>query len=67
MPTKTFKNSSNIFPKFFQANLNNTTETSAFSKQLKYAHAKPVLKEHCRTDSKSYRLISVLLMYLKFM
>ena len=30
MPTKIFKNSSAIFPKFFQANLNNTIETSAF-------------------------------------
>ena len=67
MPTKIFKNSSDVFPKFFQANLNNTIETSAFSKQLKYAHVKPVFKEDCRTDNKNYRLISVLLMYLKIM
>ena len=59
MPTKIFKNSSDVF----QANLNNTIETSAFSKQLKYAHVKPVFKEDCRTDNKNYRLISVLLMY----
>ena len=35
MPTKVIKNNSDIFFKFFQANPNNTIETSTFPKQLK--------------------------------
>ena len=35
MPTKVIKNNSDIFSKFFQANPNNTIETSTFPKQLK--------------------------------
>ena len=42
MPTKTIKNNSDIFSKFFQANLNNAIETSTFPEQLKYAEVKPV-------------------------
>ena len=37
MATKVIKNNSRIFPKCFQANLNNTNETSAFLDHLKYA------------------------------
>ena len=37
IPTKVIKNKSDIFPKFFQANLNNTIKTSTFPEQLKYA------------------------------
>ena len=40
MPKKILKNNSNIFSKFFQAILNNTTKTSTFPKQLKYADVK---------------------------
>ena len=42
VPTKIIKNNSDIFSKFFQANLNNAIETSTFPEQLKYADVKPV-------------------------
>ena len=45
MPTKIVKNNSDIFSKFFQANLINTIETSTFPEQLKYADVKPVFKK----------------------
>ena len=51
MPTKIIKNNSDIFSNFFQANHNNTIETSTFPDQLKYADVKPAL----RTDKKNYR------------
>ena len=60
MPTKIIKNNFDIFSKYFQANLNNTTETSTFPEQLKYANVKPVFKKDSRTDQKKYRPISVL-------
>ena len=58
--TKYLKNSSNIFSRFFQAIFNNTTETSTFPEQLKYADVKPVFKKDSRTDKKNYRPISIL-------
>ena len=61
MPTKIIKNNSDIFSKFFQANLNNTIETSTFPEQLKYADVKPVFKKDFRTDKKNCRPISILL------
>ena len=42
IPTKIIKNNSDIFSKFFQANLNITIETSTFPEQLKYADVTPV-------------------------
>ena len=60
MPTKIIKNNSDIFSKFFQANLNNTIETSTFPEQLKYADVKLVFKRDYRTDKKNYRPISTL-------
>ena len=58
-PTKIIKNNPNICSKFFQANLNNTIETSTFPEQLKYADVKPVFKNDSRTDKKKYRPISI--------
>ena len=60
MPTKIIKNNPNIFSKFFQANLNNTIETSTFPEQLKYVPVKPVFKNDFRTDKKNYKPISIL-------
>ena len=60
MPTKIIKNNSDIFSRFFQANFNNTIETSTFPEQLKYADVKPVFKKDSRTDKKNYRPISIL-------
>ena len=60
MPTKIIKNNSDIFSKFFQANLNNTDETSTFPEQLKYTDVKLVFKKDSRTDKKYYRPISIL-------
>ena len=60
MPTKIIKNNPNIFSKFFQANLNNTIETSTFPEQLKYVPVKPVFKNDFRTDEKNYKPISIL-------
>ena len=60
IPTKTTKNNSDIFSKFFQANLNMTIETSTFPEQLKYADVTPVFKKDSRTDKKNYRPISIL-------
>ena len=61
MPTKIIKNNSDIISKFFQANLNNTIETSSFPGQLKYADVKPVFKKDSPTEKKNYRSISILL------
>ena len=60
MPTKIIKNNSDIFYNFFQANLNNTIETSTFPEQLKYAYVKSVFKKDPGTDNKNYRPISIL-------
>ena len=60
IPSKVIKNNFDIFSKFFQANLNNTIETSSFPEQLKYADVKPVFKKDSRTDKKNYRPISIL-------
>ena len=60
MLTKTIKNNSNIFSKFFQANLNNTIETSTFLEQLKNADVKPLFKKNFQCDKKNYRPISIL-------
>ena len=46
MPTKIIKNNSDSF---FQANLNNTTETSTFPEQLKYTDVKPAFKKDKQT------------------
>ena len=67
MPTKIIKNNFDIFPKFFQANLSNTIETSTFPEQLKYADVKPVFKKDSRTDKKTIDQSVFFLMYLKFM
>ena len=67
MPTKIIKNNPNIFSKFFQANLNNTIETSTFPEQLKYVPVKPVFKKDSQTDKKNYKPISILPNVLKFM
>ena len=56
---KILKNNSNILFTFFQANLNNTIETSAFLEQLKYADVKPVFQKDSRTDKKDYRPMSI--------
>ena len=61
MPTKIIKNNSDIISKFFQANLNNTIETSTFPGQLKYADVEPVFKKDSPTEKKNYRPISILL------
>ena len=50
MPTKIFKINSDMFSKFFQVNLNNTTETRTFPEQLKYANVKPVFKKDLRNE-----------------
>ena len=60
IPTKTIKNNSDIFSRFFQADLNNTIEASTFPEQLKYADVKPVFKKYARTEKKNYRPISIL-------
>ena len=60
MPTKFIKNNPDIFYNFFQANLNNTTETCTFPEQLKYADVKPIFKKDSRTDKKNYRSIKIL-------
>ena len=60
MSTKIIKNNSDIFSKFFQANLNNTIVRSTFPEQLKYADVKPVFKKDSRTDKKNYRPVSIL-------
>ena len=60
MPKKILKNNSNIFSKNFQAILNNTTKTSTFPKQLKYADVKIVLKKDSRTGKKNDRPSSTL-------
>ena len=67
MPAKIIKNNSDIFSKFFQANLNNNIETSTFPEQGKYADAKPVFKKDFRTDKKNYRPVSILPNVSKFM
>ena len=50
MPTKIFKNNSDMFSKFFQVNLNDTIETRTFPEQLKYAGMKPVFKKDLRNE-----------------
>ena len=60
IPTKIIQNNSDIFPKLFQAKLNNTIETSTFPEQLKYADVKPVFKKDSGTDKKNYRPTSIL-------
>ena len=60
IPTKTSKNNSDIFWRFFQANFNNAIELTTFPEQLKYADVKPVFKKDSRTDKKNYRPISIL-------
>ena len=45
IPTKIFKNNSDIFSRFFQENCNKATETSCFPEQLKYADVKSVFKK----------------------
>ena len=60
IPTKIIQNISDIFPKLFQAKLNNTIETSTFPEQLKYADVKPVFKRDSGTDKKNYRPTSIL-------
>ena len=60
MPTKVIKNNSDIFSKFFQANPNNTIETSTFPKQLKYDDVKRVFQKDSQTDKENYRPISIL-------
>ena len=60
VPTKIIKNNSDIFSKFFQANLNNTTETSIFYEHLRYANVKPAFKKDSQTDKKNYGPISIL-------
>ena len=59
MPAKIIKNNSNIFSKFFQANLKNIIETSTFPEQLKYADVKPVFKKDSQTENKNYGPISI--------
>ena len=65
IPTKIIKNNSDIFSKFFQANLNNTVETSTFPEQLKYAEMKPVFKNPELTR-KTIDQSVFFLIYLKF-
>ena len=60
MPKNILKNNSNIFSKFFQAILNNTTKTSTFPKQLKYPDVKTVFKKDSPTGKKNYRPSSIL-------
>ena len=60
MPIKFIRIIPTFFPIFFQANLNNATETSTFPEQLKYADVKLVFKQDSRTDKKNYRIISIL-------
>ena len=60
MPTKVIKNNSDIFSKFFQANPNNTIETSTFPKQLKYDDVKRVFQKDSQTDKENYRPVSIL-------
>ena len=60
MSTKIIKNNSDTFPTFFQANLNNTIETSTFPDQLRYANVKPVFEKDTRTDKNNYRSIIIL-------
>ena len=67
MPTKIIKNNSDIFSKFFQANLNNAIETSTFPEQLKYADVKPVFKKIPELTRKAIDQSVFFLMYLKFM
>ena len=55
------------FSKFFQANLNNTIETSKFAEQLKYADVKPVFKKIPELTRKTIDQSVFFLMYLKFM
>ena len=50
-----------FFCNFFQVNLNNTIEASAFPEQLEYADVKTVFKKDFRTNRKNYRPISILL------
>ena len=67
MPTKIVKNNSYLFSKFFQANLNNTIETSKFAKQLKYADVKRAFKKIPELTRKTIDQSVFFLMYLKFM
>ena len=49
MRSKIIKKNPDIFFKFFQANLSNTIEISAFPEQLKYADVKPAFKKDSLT------------------
>ena len=60
MPTKIIKNFSDIFSNFFQANRNNTIETSTFAEQLKHADVKPLFKKDSQTEKKNHRPISII-------
>ena len=66
IPTKIIKNSSDIFSKFFQANLDNTIETSTFPEQLKYADVNHFLKKTPKLTRKTIDQSVSFLMYLKF-
>ena len=56
MATKVIKNNSRIFPKCFQANLNNTNETSAFLDHLKYVD----FQKDSQIGKKNYGPVSIL-------
>ena len=60
MQTKIIKNISDIFSRFFQANLNNTIKTSTFPEQLKYSDVKSVFKKDSPTNKKNCRPTRIL-------
>ena len=67
MLTKIIKNNSDSFSKFFQANLNNTIETTTFPEQLKNTDVKTVFKKIPELTSKIIDQSVFFLMYLKSM
>ena len=66
MTIKVIKNNSDIFSKSFQANLNNTIETSTFPEEIKYVDVKPISKNDSLIDNKTMDQSVFSLMYLKF-
>ena len=60
MPTKIIANNSDIFSRFFQAGLNDTSEITTFPEQLIYADVKPSFKKDSQTEKENYRPISIL-------
>ena len=59
MPNKIIKNNSDILSKFFQANLNNTIETSTFHETF-FQEKNSLKKKNSRNDKRNYRPINIL-------